>query len=472
MKRKQYLVKNTALFALNSIGTKLINFFLVPVYTAALTTSDYGTADLVSTVAMILVPIFTLNVGEAVMRFCLDDNSDDKRIMSVGVTVMAFSVVLGILVIPLASLIPNIAHLRIYISLYCISHGIYQISVCYLRGTERLAQYALSNIVHVFSAATLNIVLLLGLKMGLKGYFTAHILGYFIGAVVAMTMGRIHRVLYEYKFDSILARNMIKYSIVLVPTSFMWWIMNSSDRIMVTAMVGAAANGIYAISYKVPTVLSAMSTVFNQAWSYSAIKEDKSEDRVSFNNRMFDKIFRLQIILTTGLLMVIKPFIAVYVSDAYYTSWRYTPYLLIGFFFMSMGTFLSTSYTVNKDSKGFLKSGLSGAIMNVVLNWLFIPRIQTAGAALATCISYITVFLYRSIDTRKYLIIDMLKKEYIISVVLMFIMGVTVYLESARGQILLVCEFILIVLINRQFLIEMVTMIYGLIRKVLFKRAK
>ena len=94
---------------------------------------------------------------------------------------------------------------------------------------------------------------------------------------------------------------------------------------MVTAMVGAAANGIYAISYKVPTVLSAMSTVFNQAWSYSAIKEDKSEDRVSFNNRMFDKIFRLQIILTTGLLMVIKPFIAVYVSDAYYTSWRYTP---------------------------------------------------------------------------------------------------------------------------------------------------
>ena len=61
--------------------------------------------------------------------------------------------------------------------------------------------------------------------------------------------------------------------------------------------------------------------------------------------------------------------------------------------------------------------------MNIALNWLFIPRIQTAGAALATCISYITVFLYRSFDTRKYLNIDMLKKEYIVSVVLMIIMG-------------------------------------------------
>ncbi len=472
MKRKQYLVKNTALFALNSIGTKLINFFLVPVYTAALTTSDYGTADLVSTVAMILVPLFTLNVGEAVMRFCLDDNSDDKRIMSVGVTVMAFSVVMGILVIPVSTLIPRIAPLKVYISLYCISHGIYQISVCYLRGTERLAQYALSNIIHVLSTATLNIVLLLGVKMGLKGYFTAHILGYFIGTIVAMTMGQIHKVLREYRFDGTLAKNMIKYSIVLVPTSFMWWIMNSSDRIMVTAMVGAAANGIYAISYKVPTVLSAMSTVFNQAWSYSAIKEDKSEDRVDFNNRMFDRIFRLQIILTTGLLMVIKPFIAIYVSDAYYTSWKYTPYLLIGFFFMSMGTFLSTSYTVHKDSKGFLKSGLSGAIMNIALNWLFIPRIQTAGAALATCISYITVFLYRSFDTRKYLIIDMLKKEYIVSVVLMIIMGFTVYEESVRGQVLLVCEFILVVLINRRFFIEMITMIFGMLRRVFVKRSK
>lgn len=69
MRRGKYLAKNTAIFALGNIGTKAISFFMVPLYTQWLVPSDYGVVDLIATVAFVLMPVFTLNIGESVMRF-------------------------------------------------------------------------------------------------------------------------------------------------------------------------------------------------------------------------------------------------------------------------------------------------------------------------------------------------------------------------------------------------------------------
>ncbi len=462
MGRRQYLAKNTALFALNTIGTKLINFLLVPIYTAVLTTSEYGTADLVSTIVMILVPFLTLNINEAVMRFCLDEKADYNKVMSSGLAITVVSIVLGLVVVPGASLFPAVRTLKWYISGYCITHGVFNISVAYLRGKEMLSTFAISNLLQALGTTGFNILFLIVLKLGLPGYFLAHILGYVFSIIYALFKGKVFEVITNFHFDIDLTKKMVAYSIVLVPTSFMWWIMNSSDRLMITAMVGAAANGVYAISYKVPTAVSAMSTVFNQAWSYSAIKEDKSSDREAFNNKMFDKLISFQVLATSSLIMVIKPFLKVYVNDNYYSAWKYTPYLLVGFFFMSLGTFLSTSYTVNKDSKGFLFSGMTGAILNLLLNWVLIPSLGVTGAALATCISYISVFAYRVVDTRKYLFINIFKPRYLIGVFLMVLEAVFLFVNP---YLMGTC-FTILVLINIGFIKEMISMLYRMMNNI------
>ena len=465
MKRNHYLAKNTALFALNSIGTRLITFFLVPVYTAALTKTDYGTADLVSTIATILVPIFTLNIGEAIMRFCLDENADYTGIMTTGIILAGVSILMGVILIPICALFKPLHGLERYISMYCIVQGLYQIAVCYLRGTEKLTCFAISNIIHIFSTAILNILFLVVLKRGLTGYFVSYILGYTIGIIYAVIAGHSYLYFRHLKYNSKLSAEMIKYSIVLVPTSFMWWIMNSSDRIMVSAICGVAANGVYAVSYKIPTVVSTMSTVFNQAWSYSAIRENKSSDKDEYNNKMYSSFESLQVLITGGLLLIIRPFIGVYVSADYYDAWRYTPFLLIGYFFMSLGTFLSTSYTVNKDTRGFLISGIIGAGINIILNWLWIPRIGVSGAALATCLSYFAVFLYRSIDTRKYIKIDVLNIKMFVETLLLIIMGWCLFQFDSRRYIVLSIVFLLIVIIEKEFIIRTLMMIAGFIKK-------
>ena len=143
---------------------------------------------------------------------------------------------------------------------------------------------------------------------------------------------------------------MIRYSIVLIPNSFMWWIMNSSDRVMVSSMVGIAANGIYAVSYKLPTLVSTLTTIFNQAWSYSAIREEGTEDENEYNNKIFRTLIGIVMLIGIGLITFMKPFLSIYVAKEYYVAWKYTPFLTVGCVYLTLATFMATSYTVHKDS--------------------------------------------------------------------------------------------------------------------------
>lgn len=462
MQRKKYLAKNMALFALNSIGTKLITFLLVPVYTKAFTTAEYGGVDLVTAIATILVPIITINIGEAVMRFSLDEHAQRDKIVSVGVVFAALSVILGTTVFIVLKFFPQIEVSGWIVYLYCISQGLYQTASCNLRGQEKLLQYAVANIISTLLAAILNIMFLLVFKLGVNGYFLAYIIASLISCLYCTVVGDLLAILKRFSLDKTLMKDMVKYSIVLVPNSLMWWIMNSSDHVMVTAMIGIAANGIYAISYKLPSILSALSSVFNQAWAYSAIHEDKSDDRVAFNNNMYDKLVRFLLIVTVMLMCIMKPFMRIYVNPAYYVAWMYTPYLLVGNFFLTMATFLSTFYTVNKDSRGFLFSGTAGAIINISLNALLIPIIGVHGAALATCISYICVFLYRVWDTRKYMKVEVFRYPYLIGYAILIGTAFSMFISGVFGQMILIAEVVLIFLLNRKFVEECI----GIVRKV------
>ena len=465
MKRSAYLAKNIALFALNSVGARLISFFLVPLYTMALTTPEYGCADLVTTIATLLVPIMTMNIGEAIMRFSLDDAGNESDIISIGILFAFLSAIVGTIVFALLRMFPQITVSGWIVYFFCVSQGLYITASCVLRGQEKLLQYAIGNITLTFLTAALNIAFLLVLKWGVRGYFLAYTAAFFTAGLYCVISGDVFATLKNFRIDVALMKEMVKYSILLVPNSFMWWIMNSSDHIMVTAMISITANGVYAVSYKLPSILSVLSVVFNQAWSYSAIHENKSEDRTAFNNLMYDKLVRFLLIVTVFLMCVMKPFMKIYVTPAYYEAWKYTPYLLIGSFFLTMGTFLSTSYTVNKDSKGFLYSGSFGALINITLNWALIPVIGVHGAALATCVSYVSVFLYRVRDTRKYIKIDVFRHEYIAGYVILILTGASMFLPGWTGRAILAVEFLSILLLNRKFVRECLETGIGIARR-------
>ena len=453
--RGKYLLKNTVIFAIGNFGTKLIAFFLVPLYTNILTTNEYGVVDLIYTIGTVLVPVLTLNIGEAVMRFSLDKNAEQEKIMSTGVLSFALSMILCLLIFPIAVNFKEIGAFSGYVYGYTISLALCQISLCNLRGKELLLKYSIGNIILSLSTAILNIVFLMVLHKGVEGYLTAYILSNLITALYALIAGNILDVFKKFKIDKKLSKEMVKYSVVLIPNSFMWWIMNSLDRIMVTSMVSVAANGVYAVAYKVPTLVSMVAGVFNQAWAYSAIREEESSDKTEYSNSVYERLVGINVVVGMGLLMIMKKFLQYYVGKEYYEAWKYTPFLVIGFVFMTIGTFVATEYTVHKDSVGFVVSGIVGAASNVVLNWLLISHMGAMGAALATCFSYILVYVYRVIDTRKYIVLKVFKVKHLLGYLLMIVASITMFLDNSVGQILLIIEFVLALALFADLWIEL-----------------
>lgn len=439
-KRNRYLVKNTAIFAVGNLAPKIIAFFMVPIYTNVLNTSEYGIVDLINTISMIAIPFLILNISESIMRFSLDKGADYNKIMSVGLVIALLSVLIGFFFIPISRSFDGIKDYVWMIYFYTISLGLSQIFLSYLRGTERLIQFSIGNIIQTLAIGGLNVFFLCNLKLQIKGYFGAYILANLITCIYAFWIGNIKNVIRNFNIDTALAIRMIKYSFVLIPNTFMWWIINSSDRIMVTAMIGAAANGIYAISYKIPSMIQIFSNIFNQAWTYSAIRENESEDRDEYSNKVYYRITAMALMSGVGILAIIKPFLHYYVSAEYYIAWMYTPFLIIGYVFITMGAFLATTYTVNKNSKGFLFSSCCGAVINVILNFLLIPIFGINGAAISTGISYIAVFIYRVIDTRKYFNIDIFNKRHLMAIGILLLASVTIYINSILGQVLLIAE--------------------------------
>ena len=434
--RGRYLAKNTAIFAIGNVASRLISFFLVPLYTNILTTAEYGVVDLVNTLCTVLAPILILNINEAVMRFALDKGANYKKIMSTGLTVFVGAILFGILVIPASSLFSEVAPYSTYIYFYTVTLAGSQLFLCYLRGKENIAFYSVGSVLQTMTIALFNILFLAVLHKGIKGYFLAYIISNIITILFAFIAGNVREVIRDYKFDIKLTKAMAAYSVVLIPNTFMWWIINSSDRVMVTSIIGVAANGIYAVSYKLPSLVSTMTGIFNQAWSYSAIREDGAEDENEYNNMVFNRLISIVMLLSIALLTIVKPFLRLYVGMDYYSAWEYTPFLIIGSAYLTLATFMATSYTVHKDSFGYLFSATFGAVLNIVLNFLLIPIIHVYGAAFATCISYIAVFAFRLIHKKKYIKYNIKNKEFIGGSVFLILSSISLFLDNYFGVII------------------------------------
>lgn len=434
--RAKYLIKNIAIFTIGNLATKLLTFFLVPLYTNTLTTSEYGIVDLVGTICSVLAPILILNIGESVTRFSLDKDANYKKILSIGIIIYLVAIVIGLLIFPINNLFHSTANYSAYIYFETITAAGCQLFLCYLRGTERLGHYAFGGFLQTLLMGGFNIYFLVILKMGIDGYFLAIILAALITMIYAAVAGKIWQVFSDFEFSIELFLQMSRFSVVLIPNTFMWWIMNASDRIMVTAMVSVAANGIYAISYKLPTLVSTFTNIFNQAWSYSAIKEKGTDDEEAYNNRILRSLILVSMFIGITLLTFCKPFLKVYVSENYYAAWRYIPFLTIGCVYMAIGTFVATSYTVHKDSFGYLFSATFGAAINIVLNFLLIPKLEVYGAAIATCVSYIAVFAFRIVHTRKYIHYELRNLDFILGTILLIGTSISIYYETTTGLIL------------------------------------
>ena len=405
--KMKYLARNTILFTISSFGSKLLVFFLVPLYTSVLSTGEYGLADLVTTSSNLIVYIFSLNIADSVIRFAIDRKEKQHEVLSYGIKVVLKGGTLLsaiILIVKMLDLISWPSYCYIFILLNYFFFSLNHIFSNYLKAIDRISDAAIAGIITTCGVILSNIVLLLYFRIGIIGYMLSLIIGDFLSITYSLARLKLPiKMLIQSNCTNELKVEMKRYSIPLIFNGIAWWMNSSLDRYFVTAICGVSANGIYAVASKIPTILSTVNTIFSQAWNISAIKEFDKDDSDGFFSNTYTAYNLLLVLSCSGLILFNVPLARVLFAKEFFVAWRYSSILLISILFSATSGFIGSIFSAVKNSKVFAISTIAGAILNTVLNILLIPIYEATGAAIATCISFIVIWGVRLICSRKYI---------------------------------------------------------------------
>jgi O-antigen/teichoic acid export membrane protein len=431
---------------------------MVSFYTAVLSTEIYGKIDVIFATINLLIPIASLSINNAILRFSLDRDSNRCNVFGVGCKITA----IGSAVIVVLSILLNIWFKNDYLILAAILLILeiwYLLFSEFIRGMDKNGLYVLSNIVLVVITSLLNILFLGYYKLEIYGYLYAYIFAY--GICCTMLMLFIHPIKVLKSVDKgsfrITFIEMLRYSVYLIPNAIFWWITDSSDKYIIVYLIGSAFNGIYSVANKIPTMVTYTFQIFIQAWQLSAIKEQGNDGEEKFVNDIFDGLYSLLAFAVSFLLIIIKPFISIYVSNSYYIAWQSASILVLTSMFNILSSFVGIRYVVMKKNKMNMYTTLLGAALNIVLNILMIPKLKLVGAAIATFVSYFIVFVVRIIDTKKYLTIRISKRHYILFFLLL-VQLISLFVGSLVGVITGIVVFAVIGITNITFVKDILVM--------------
>lgn len=453
MEKSRYLLKNMGILTISNFSSKILVFLLVPLYTSVLSTTEYGSYDLAISTATLLYPILSLNIVDSVMRFTMDIDSDKKKIASIGIRFVSFSIPLfGIVMYALNStdLWPEIKGLEVYIFLYYISYVYNQFLIQFTKGLERVVELGVAGVISTLVTILLNILFLLVFRWGLTGFFFANILAQFISTLYLMVSVRLWNYISCSPRDKVLQKEMLVYSIPLISTVVGWWINCTADKYIVTIMLGVSANGLLAVSYKIPQIINTLQGIFVQAWQISAIKEYGDKNTAFFYGKTFSVINFLMCVACSLLILLTRPLAKVLYAKEFYAAWQYVPLLLIASVLNCAAGLLGPILSAQKKSKAMMWSALIGALVNIVLNIVLIKIWGVQGATLATAISSFIIYLVRKIAVGNEICI----KNYLKILLTWILLCIQAWLEICKvSHLLEIIVVIILLIINIKLLL-------------------
>lgn len=449
--KQKYLAKNVLLFSISGFIPKVLSIFLVPLYTSYLTTAEYGVSDLISTTVSLLIPIFTLDIQDAVMRFALDKKYDQKDVFSAAIRIVLVGTVLvcgGVAIISLLN-IPGIekSYLFFFVIMY-FSTAVYNTISLFCRGIDKVNVMVVGSIINSIVSLSANILFLVAFKWGLNGYLLANSLGSVIALIWCILGAKLHRYC-KLSISRNVYKDMIAFSFPLIFSVIAWWINNASDRYILTWMSGVAVSGLYAVSYKIPNILSMFQNIFAQAWSISAVKEFDKDDTDGFMSNTYNMMNFGMIALCSGIMIMNIPIAKILYSNDFFEAWKFVPPLLIAVVFNAMALFIGSIFTAVKDTKILSISTIIGAVVNTVCNFIFIYFWGAYGAAMATMFGYAVVLGMRHVILRKHLILKLnWKRDF--SAYAMLLIQLVLSFFGAKTLILQVISFVVILVLFRK----------------------
>ena len=413
MNQKKELIKNTIIISIGKFSTQLISFLLLPLYTSLLTTSEYGEYDFLNTISIFLIPCVTLLMEEGMFRFLIDAK-DKKSKGEVFSATFIFSVisffVWSLLILIVGSLLKY--PYTIFLIFYIFASLLSSLAGSTARGLSKFKLYSLFCFLSSLATILLNILFIVGLKMGLNSLFLSYIIGNSLVSIWLLIKIHVFSYVKIKNMNKKVTMEMIKYSFPLVPNSISWNAIGLTDRLLIVNILGSAKNGIYSVGLRFPTIINTCYSYFNLSWKESASKVVNKNDKNEFYNSVYINLNRF-LICVSILIIAIIPFIFnLLVKNAYKEAYMYIPLMIVSVYFSNLSNFCSGIFSAYKDTKILARTTIIATIINFIVGFLLIRRIGLYASILATLTAYIVIYFYRNYKLKKYIVLK--KDKYVI----------------------------------------------------------
>ena len=408
-KKNKTLAKNTIILGIGQFIPKIIAMITLPILTKAFSTEEYGIYDLIISFSSLSLPLLTLMIQLATFRFIIEDNDEIKRksyVTNSTVFVIALSLT-WLLIVSVVSLFIDVdlSFVAIVFLVY-FAEAIYNLFGQIARGYGKNTTYSLAVVMYSVVNMIFLVLVMLFDFVNIKSALIIIAISYTIASIFLWISVKIKNDFSIKTLSVKVMKRMLGYSIPIIPSTISLWIVNLSDRLVITYFLGASYNGLYAAASKIPNLFGTVYNVFNLAWTELAARSIKEDDIDKYYSKLFNNLYSFLIGVMLALITLTPIMFNILIDDKFYGGYNQIPILFIGILCSSLVSFYGGLYVALKKTKQVGISSIVGAVLNFVINVLFIRYIGLYSASISTLVSFLVILIYRFFEVKKFININ------------------------------------------------------------------
>lgn len=408
------LIKNTSFYALGTILPKIGAFVFLPIYLKHMTPADYGIISSLYIFGTILTVLFTLSIPRALYRVFYDYTSHNEKKQLIGTSIISVFFVAILSFVLLLVFSPFIGNIYssipfypyfLYAILAILFIAFHSIPQAVLQIRERALTFVLLNLSLFFTKSLFILYNVVYLKKGAIGYLEADFITDFVFIPVYFLMIR-KDISIAWNFSML--KNLLLFSIPIIPGMLSAWVLNLSDRIFIERNFDASQVGIYSLGYQIAGLVLLFTSAFKSAYDPYFYKIANTDDPKVAKEKLYktNYIFVLILIFVTFMVAFFsKEAIQIFFSTDYSISAQVVPLVLLGYLFSQNSALLNNMVYQMKKTKVIMYITFFSALVNIGLNFLLIQKYGIMGAAWTTAISFLIIFLLSYLLAKKYFFI-------------------------------------------------------------------
>lgn len=393
--KQQRFIRGSAILITSNLVIKGINFFLLPLYTKYLNPEMLGISDSISNLTAILFPMLVMGLDSAFSAFYFDKHDENHHLSvfnTVRITMLSASLIpilISIAAKPIASLLfgNSTYYLLVAVSLVSVSFNLWHLPFSLLaRMRNRMGLFALVNTTASLGMIILNIVFLTIMNLGAYSLILST-------ACIQLLQFLMYRFLLGEKlevsrFNKPLLEQMMAFSLPLIPNALAMWVLALSDRYIILHYCGADQVGLYGVAARFAAAVSLVANgIYMSYTTYAYDKKGEADDKMSYSRILNAFIYAIMGICVTASIWA-REIIDIMTENSYAGTAVLIAPILFGQLFYGINTLIGYAITFEKKSNYILIITTAGAVVNVILNLMFIPKHGALAASYTTLASY------------------------------------------------------------------------------------